>query len=135
MGDLVFELYHNHAPLSAENFTAYATGQNPLRLSYEGSTIDKGYSGLVISGGNLAPNNTGADGRRLADENTNLRHYKRGMLSLDNDGENAAGSKFLITLDKADMLDGYFTVIGELVEGDDVLSKIEKSLSRGGTFS
>ena len=41
----------------------------------------------------------------------------------------------MITLNKADMLDGYHTVFGELVEGDDVLSKIETSLSRDGNFT
>jgi cyclophilin family peptidyl-prolyl cis-trans isomerase len=33
------------------------------------------------------------------------------------------------------MLDGYNVVFGELVEGDDVLSQIEKSLTRQGTFT
>lgn len=38
-----------------------------------------------------------------------------------NDGENSNGSEFMITLGKADVLDGYHSVIGELVEGEDVL--------------
>ena len=43
----------------------------------------------------------------MLDENLNLRHHKRGILSMANDGENGNGSEFLITLGKADMLDGY----------------------------
>jgi cyclophilin family peptidyl-prolyl cis-trans isomerase len=88
----------------------------------------------VLKGGKLGCENISADGGRLTDENLNLRHFKRGQLTLDNSGENSSGSEFLITLGSADMLDGYHQVIGELVEGDQVLNEVEKSLSRLGTF-
>ena len=51
-----------------------------------------------------------------------------------NDGENSNGSKFMITLDAADQLDGYNVAFGELVSGDEVLKVVEKSLSRHGSF-
>lgn len=38
----------------------------------------------------------------------------------------------MITLGKADMLDGYHVVVGELVEGEEVLTAAEASLSRLG---
>ena len=63
----------------------------------------------------------------------NLRHFKRGQLTLTNDGENASGSEFMITLGTADMLDGYNQLVGELVEGEEVLKAAEASLSRLGT--
>jgi peptidylprolyl isomerase len=53
---------------------------------------------------------------------------------MNNSGENSNGSEFLITLGAADMLDGYHVVFGELVEGDEILNEVEKSLSRLGTF-
>ncbi len=50
-----------------------------------------------------------------------------------NEGENSNGSEFLITLgNTADVLDGYHTVFGELVEGDEVLAQAEQSLNRHG---
>ena len=49
---------------------------------------------------------------------------------MNNSGENSNGSQFLITLGKADVLDGYNVAFGELVDGDNVLSEIEKSLTR-----
>ena len=62
-----------------------------------------------------------------------MRHHKRGMITFNNDGENSNGSEFLITLsDTANLLDGYHSVIGELVEGGDVLDKAEQSLNRHG---
>ena len=39
---------------------------------------------------------------------------------------------FFVTFNKANWLDGYHVVFGELVEGDDVLSKIEESELRDG---
>ena len=52
-----------------------------------------------------------------------------------NDGENANGSEFFITFDKAGMLDAYHTVFGELVEGEDVLKSAEDSVTRFGTLT
>ena len=64
-----------------------------------------------------------------------LRHIRRGTLSYVNDGENANGSEILITLgESAAVLDGYNTVVGQLVEGDDVLAKAESSINRHGTL-
>ena len=52
-----------------------------------------------------------------------------------NDGENANGQQFFITLDRASVLDGYHTVIGELVEGENTLKAIEENLTRHWTFT
>ena len=41
-------------------------------------------------------------------------------------------ASFFVTFNKANWLDGYHVVFGELVEGDDVLAKIEESGSRNG---
>ena len=39
---------------------------------------------------------------------------------------------FFVTFNKANWLDGYHVVFGELAEGDDVLAKIEESRSKDG---
>ena len=39
---------------------------------------------------------------------------------------------FFVTFNKANWLDGYLFVFGELVEGDDVLAKIKESGSKDG---
>jgi cyclophilin family peptidyl-prolyl cis-trans isomerase len=64
------------------NFISIASGNNPTRLSYEGTKIDKGFPGIVIQGGKIGEENIAAEGRRLPDENTTLRHYKRGIISM-----------------------------------------------------
>ena len=133
LGDVVFELYKNHVPNATENVISFATGNNDWNASYTGTVLDKGYPGIVLQGGRATSCNASYTGGRLPDEGLNLRHYKRGQLTLVNDGENANGHEFMITLDKADMLDGYHVVVGELVEGDDVLRAAESSLTRHGT--
>jgi len=110
-----------------------ATGDNTLKTSYAGTVLNKGYPGIVLQGGRITEDNASAEGTRLPDENLNIRHYKRGQLTLANEGENSNGSEFMITLGKADMLDGYHQVVGELVEGEEVLREAEASLNRLGS--
>ena len=55
------------------------------------------------------------------------------MLSLANDGENANGSEIQITLGQTGAIfDGYHSVVGELVEGEEVLAQAEASVNRLG---
>ena len=64
-----------------------------------------------------------------------LRHHKRGMLTLPNDGENTGGSEFTVTFGAAPNLDGYQTVFGELVEGHGVLDALEAGVDRHGSVN
>lgn len=57
------------------------------------------------------------------------------MLTLKNSGDDTNKSQFMITLDKAQTLNGYNNVIGELIEGEKVLSVIEASATRHGHFA
>ena len=129
LGDLVFELYQNHVPRTTEHILSYVTGSNTSGASYAGTKIEQGKPGFVLQGGNITDVEIDT---RFVDENLNLRHYKRGQLSLVNEGENSNGSAFYITLDQAELLDKYNVVLGELVEGESVLSEIEKGLNRHG---
>ena len=133
LGDLVFELYQNQAPHNVENIINLATGNNKLHASYKGTVLNKGLPGFALQGGRITECNASAEGIRLPDENLELRHTKRGQLTLANDGDNSNGSEFLITLGKADILDGYHQLVGELVEGEEVLRQAEESVSRLGT--
>lgn len=136
LGDLVFELYKNHVPQATENVLSFATGSNDWKASYSGTLLDKGLPGIALQGGRATACNSSYNGGRLADEGLHyMRHFKRGQLTLVNDGENANGHEFMITLDKADMLDGYNVVVGELVEGEDVLKQAEECVTRHGTVS
>ena len=71
-------------------------------------------------------------GRNFPDENLDLEHHKRGMLSMANAGPDTNGSQFFLTFVPCPWLDGNHCVFGEMISGDDVLKKIELGSSRSG---
>ena len=103
--------------------------------SYTGSEFHQGMSGFGISAGRLGDENLGAYGVRLLDEDMTMRHNKRGQLTLPNNGENSSGSEFTITFGAASYLDGYQTVLGELVDGHKVLDALEAGVDRHGSVN
>ena len=131
-GKVVFQLYENHSPALALNFAAFCEGSASGNRSYVGSKVTTGMPGYGFHAGSLGEDNEGASDERLADENLELRHHKRGVLSMLNDGSHSNGSEFLVTFGSASYLDGYNSVIGEVVEGEHVLTAIEDSTDRQG---
>lgn len=58
-----------------------------------------------------------------------IKHKKRGTVSMANNGDNLHGSQFFITLgDDLDYLDGVHTVFAEVVEGFDILDKLNDAI-------
>ncbi|XP_052086935.1 peptidyl-prolyl cis-trans isomerase-like 4 [Mytilus californianus] len=57
-----------------------------------------------------------------------IKHVKRGLVSMVNNGNNMHGSQFFLTLgDSLDYLDGVHTVIGEVTEGLEVIQKLNEA--------
>ena len=132
-GRIVFELYDTHAPELAQNFADLCTGHADGQRSYVGTQFYNGVEGHGIFGGKLDdPENWGANMQRNADENLEVRHHKRGMLTMNNDGSHANGSKFMVTFGDASHLNGYHNAIGEVVEGLSLLTDMENTCQRYG---
>ena len=130
VGNLVFELYADRQPNTSQNFVNLCTNQSGATL--HGSHFHQGFPGFGISGGKLGEEDQSSYGVRLPDENLEIRHSRRGLLTTNTEGINAIGSQFTITFGETPFLDGYQAVFGELVEGHAVLDSLEAGVDRLG---
>jgi peptidyl-prolyl isomerase F (cyclophilin D) len=71
-------------------------------------------------------------GEKFKDENFELKHTGRGILSMANAGPNTNGSQFFICTEKTAWLDGKHVVFGLLTSGEETLKAMEDQGSQSG---
>jgi cyclophilin family peptidyl-prolyl cis-trans isomerase len=87
----------------------------------------------MAQGGCPMGTGTGGPGYEFGGEfSETVKHTKGGLLSMANAGTGTDGSQFFITFKATPWLDGKHTIFGEVVEGMDVVKKLEASGSQSG---
>ena len=131
-------LDYKKAPMTVANFVGLTEGTltNASYLKgmpfYSESIWHRVVKGHVIQGGEPAivkdPANSDVNstGYVIPNEISDLSHNKAGMIGMANSGPNTNTCEYYITLADRSYLDGNYTLFGEVVDGMDVVYKIEK---------
>jgi peptidyl-prolyl cis-trans isomerase A (cyclophilin A) len=142
-GSITTRLFEKDTPIAVQNFVALAegtkawrdpkTGALVKRPLYDNITFHRVIPGEMIQSGD--PTGTGSHncGVTIRDEFLpGLRFFRSGRLAVANTGNaDSGGCQFFITNESVPRWDGKYTIFGEVVAGQDVVSKISHAPVHG----
>uniref|UniRef100_A0A8B9FR56 Peptidyl-prolyl cis-trans isomerase n=1 Tax=Amazona collaria TaxID=241587 RepID=A0A8B9FR56_9PSIT len=130
----LLQLFSDACPRTCENFQALCTGGAKSRcdgreLTYKNSLFHRIVKNGWIQGGDII-SGKGDQGESIygptfEDESFSVHHKGRGILGMANKGRHTNGSQFYITFQPSPYLDKKYVAFGQLIEGTDVLQKLE----------
>src|SRR4249919_300834 len=125
-GDIVLNLFPNHAPATVENFVGLAEGTKDYDAGtdrtgpfYDGLGFHRVIEGFMLQGGCPLGTGTGGPGYTFKDEpHPELVFDKPYMLAMANAGPGTNGSQFFITVGATPWLTRKHTIFGEVADAD-----------------
>jgi peptidyl-prolyl cis-trans isomerase A (cyclophilin A) len=142
-GKITVRLFEADAPITVKNFIELAEGakewthpvtrRKSTAKLYDGTIFHRVIKDFMIQGGDPAGTGMGGPGYRFQDETKGSPHQfdKPGKLAMANAGPNTNGSQFFITVVPTPWLTGKHTIFGEVVEGQQIVTRISLVPSGG----
>jgi cyclophilin family peptidyl-prolyl cis-trans isomerase len=127
-GDIVIELFENEAPDTVGNFVSLVDTK-----FYDGLSFHRVLKNFMAQGGDPKGDGTGGPGYQIFCEcyKPEYRRHFQGTLSMAHAGKDTGGSQFFITFRQTPELNGKHTAFGRVIEGMDVLAKIQRRDPQG----
>jgi len=125
-GDITLKMFPQVAPLAVENFVTHAKNGY-----FNGLIFHRVIKDFMIQGGD--PTGTGRGGESIwkkefvNEHAANVVFDRPFLLAMANHGPNTNGSQFFITTKATPFLNGGYTIFGEVVSGQEVVTKIENT--------
>jgi peptidylprolyl isomerase len=121
-GDILVQLFADRAPITVNNFVFLAR-----QGFYDNTSFHRVLDGFMAQAGDPTGTGSGGPGYEFADEFfPGLGFDRPGLLAMANAGPGTNGSQFFITFAATDWLNGGHTIFGEVIEGEDVLSRLTR---------
>jgi len=120
-GTMRADLFEKDAPNTVNNFVFLA-----LNHYYDGILFHRVIDGFMAQTGDPTGTGRGGPGYSFADEFSSKLLDSKGILAMANAGPNTNGSQFFITFVPTPHLNGKHSVFGKVIEGLDVLDKINR---------
>lgn len=114
-GDIVIQLFPDKAPMAVNSFVFLAR-----KGWFNDVVFHRVLPGFVAQSGDPSGSGFGGPGYYFANEISDLKFDKAGMVAMANAGPDSNGSQFFITYDQTAQLDGQYTIFGQVIEGMDV---------------
>jgi peptidyl-prolyl cis-trans isomerase A (cyclophilin A) len=139
-GDIVLQLFPDHAPVTVQNFVGLAEGtkewtdprtkQKSTAPLYDGTIFHRVIDGFMIQGGDPLGRGFGGPGYQFKDEfHPDLKFDRPYLLAMANAGPGTNGSQFFITVGPTPHLNRKHTIFGEVADAESraVVDRIAKA--------
>jgi cyclophilin family peptidyl-prolyl cis-trans isomerase len=120
-GEFTIQLYPKQAPITVNSFVFLAR-----QGFYNGVTFHRVLDGFMAQGGDPTGTGGGGPGYQFINENSQLKFDRPGIVAMANAGRDTNGSQFFITFVPTPMLDGGYTIFGQVSSGMDIVNGITR---------
>jgi peptidyl-prolyl cis-trans isomerase A (cyclophilin A) len=127
LGSFEVELFNDKTPMTTGNFMKLVD-----EGFYNGLIFHRVIPNFMIQAGCPHGTGRGGPGYTIKDEfHPDLKHNKKGVLSMANAGPNTGGSQFFITVKETPWLDKHHSIFGKVIDGYDIVEKISQVKTGG----